>query len=235
MAKIPKGLKANSSRSIKFDWDTDEFEKNLEELKKEIQFDRKEILIRNAPKFTEAAAKWTPPSLGKNTIDKTKYERPILILSRLVNGGYSNFKPTQEDIVQLRKKMVYKVLYTKAGVPKGTAYAYCKTKGQAKKLSKIKTRGLARIMWGKGLEQIGAKTPNAILRLMKKSPETSSMNYSKQLIINSNSETSLIFRNNAKFIQRIADLAIKQGIKKIMNAIFRDLKQMANKDKRGIK
>lgn len=231
MANIPKGLKPNSSRSIRFDWNTEEFEKNLEELRKEIQFDTKDILIRNAPKFTEAAAKYTPPTLGKNTIEKTRYERPVLVLSRLVNGGYSDFKPTQEDINQLRKKMVYKVLYTKAGVPKGTAYAYCKTKGQAKKLSKIKTRGLARVMWGKGMEQIGAKTPNSVLRLMKKSPDIASMNYSKQSIINSNDETALIFENSAKFIERIADLAKKQGFKKIMNAILKDLKQMANKDR----
>ena len=107
MAKIPKGLKNNSSRNIKFNWSTEEFEKNLEELQKEIKADTKNILIRNAPKFAEAAAKYTPPSLGKNTIDKTKYFRPILVLSRLVNGGYSQYKPTQEDIQQLRKKMVY--------------------------------------------------------------------------------------------------------------------------------
>ena len=229
MAKIPKGLKNNSSRSIKFNWSTEEFEKNLEELQKEIKADTKNILIRNAPKFVEAAAKYTPPSLGKNTIDKAKYFRPILVLSRLVNGGYSQYKPTQEDINQLRKKMVYKVLNTKSGVKKGTAYAYCKTKGQAKKLSKIRTRGLARIMWGKNLEKIGAKTPNSILRLIRKSPDVNTMNYSKQSIINSSDETSLTFENSAKFIERIADLGKRQGERKIMNAILRDLKKMADK------
>lgn len=231
MANIPKGLKANSSRSIKFDWDTDEFEKNLEEVRTELQKDTKSILIRNAPKFVEAAAKYTPPTLGKNTIDKTRYERPVLVLSRLVNGGYSDFKPTQEDIAQLRKKMVYKVLNTKTGVKKGTAYAYCKTKGQAKKLSKIQTRGLARVMWGKKLESIGSKTPNSILRLMKKSPAIATMNYSTQSVINSNDETSLIFENNAKFIERIARLGKEQGFKKIMNAIMKDLKKMVSKGK----
>ena len=110
MVNIPKGLKTNSSRSIKFDWETKDFEKNLEELRQEIAEDTKDILIRNAPKFAEAASKYTPPDIGKNTIDKAKYERPILILSRLVNGGYYQYKPTQEDINQLRKKMVYKVL-----------------------------------------------------------------------------------------------------------------------------
>ena len=229
MAKIPKGLKNNSSRSIKFNWSTEEFEKNLEELQKEIKADTKNILIRNAPKFAEAAAKYTPPSLGKNSIDKAKYFRPILVLSRLVNGGYSQYKPTQEDINQLRKKMVYKVLNTKTGVKKGEAYAYCKTKGQAKKLSKIKTRGLARIMWGKNLEKIGAKTPNSILRLIRKSPDVNTMNYSKQSIINSSDETSLTFENSAKFIERIADLGKRQGERKIMNAILRDLKKMADK------
>ena len=126
--------------------------------------------------------------------------------------------------------MVYKVLNTKSGVKKGEPYAYCKTKGQAKKLAKIRTRGLARIMWGKNLEQIGAKTPNSILRLIRKSPDVNSLNYSRQYIINSNQETSLIFENSAKFIDRISDIAKRQGFKKIMNAILRDLKQMANKD-----
>ena len=229
MANIPKGLKNNSSRNIRFNWETEDFEKNLEELRKEIKEDTKDILIRNAPKFAEAAAKYTPPDIGKNTISKEKYTRPILVLARLVNGGYYQYKPTQEDINQLRKKMVYKVLNTKKGVQKGTGW-YCKTKGQAKKLAKIKTRGLARIMWGKNLEQIGAKTPNSIIRLIRKSPDVSSLNYSKQYIINSDKETSLIFENSAKFIDRISDIAKRQGFKKIMNAILRDLKQMANKD-----
>lgn len=229
MANIPRSLKNNSSRNIRFNWSTEEFEKNLEELRNEIKGNTKDILIQNAPKFVEAAAKYTPPTLGKNTIDKAKYERPILVLSRLVNGGYYEYKATQEDINQLRKKMVYKVLNTKSGVKKGTAYAYCKTKGQAKKLSKIRTRGLARIMWGKNLEKIGAKTPNSILRLIKKSPDVNTMNYSKQSIINSNDETSLTFENSAKFIERIADLGKRQGEKKIMNAILRDLKKMADK------
>ena len=85
-------------------------------------------------------------------------------------------------------------------------------------------------MWGKNLEQIGAKTPNSILRLIRKSPDVNSLNYSKQYIINSNEETSLIFENSAKFIDRISDIGKRQGFKKIMNAILRDLKQMANKD-----
>ena len=222
-------LKKNSTRSIKFEWETKDFKKNLEELRKEIKEDTKDILIRNAGAFADSASKYTPPDIGKNTIDKAKYTRPILILSRLVNGGYYQYKPTQEDINQLRKKMVYKVLNTKSGVKQGTGW-YCKTKGQAKKLSKIRTRGLARIMWGKNLEQIGAKTPNSILRLIRKSPDVNSLNYSKQYIINSNEETSLIFENSAKFIDRISDIAKRQGFKKIMNAILRDLKQMANKD-----
>ena len=86
MAKIPKNLKNNSSRSIKFDWETKDFEKNLEELRKEIKEDTKDILIRNAPKFAESASKYTPPDIGKNTISKEKYTRPILVLARLVNG-----------------------------------------------------------------------------------------------------------------------------------------------------
>lgn len=231
MAGSPKGIKNNSTRSVKFDWDTSEFEKNLKEYIEEVKANTKNILIRNAHKFAEAAAKYTPPSLGRNSIDKTKYFRPILVLARLINGGYRDYKPTVEDKAQFRKKMVYKVLNTKKGVKKGEAYAYCKTIGQAKKLSKIKTRGLARIMWGKGLDKIGATVPSSILRLIKKSPVTSSMDYSSQGIEINNGETSLIFENNAKFVEKFATSAKAAGFRKIMNSIMRELKTMADKEK----
>ena len=57
---------------------------------------------------------------------------------------------TKEDAEQLRKyKMKFKVLNTKKGTPKGTAFAYTKTIGQAKKAAKIANRGLSRVMWRK--------------------------------------------------------------------------------------
>lgn len=57
---------------------------------------------------------------------------------------------TKEDAEQLRKhKMKFKVLNTKKGVAKGTAFAYTKTVSQAKKASKIANRGLSRVMWRK--------------------------------------------------------------------------------------
>lgn len=140
MAKIPKGLKSTSSRKIRLDWDTSEFEKKVNDLIQQIPEELEDILIDSAPEFVKGAIKWTPPCMGKNTIDKKYFTRPILVLIRLIRGGYPGMKASTEDIQQYKAGMVYKILYTKSGKPKGTAYAYCKTKSQAKKASQILTR-----------------------------------------------------------------------------------------------
>jgi hypothetical protein len=145
----PRGMKNGSSRSIKFDWDQSEFEQNVKKLLAEIPEKVEDILIKTAPEFSKAAAKYTPPNMGKNSIDKKYYTRPVFALLSLIKGYYKGQKATPEDIKAFRSGMKYKILDTKAGVTKGKAYAYCKNKGEIKKLAQISTRGISRIMWRK--------------------------------------------------------------------------------------
>jgi len=58
-----RGLKPNSTRTIKFDWDMSEFQQKVDELLKEIPEQIEDILIKSAPEFSKAAAKYTPPEM----------------------------------------------------------------------------------------------------------------------------------------------------------------------------
>ena len=227
---LPKGLKNNSTKKIKTEWDQTEFDKNAKKLIEKIPVEISDILVKTAPIFVSTAARWTPPSMGKSTIEKKFYERPYLILARLVKGGYAKMKPTKEDVEQYKRKMVYKVLDTRKGKPKGTAYAYCKTKGELKRLLKIETRGLARVMWGTDLESIGAQIPSSILRLIKKAQKLKHLNFNEINISSEEDETTLNVINSAKNIDSIASMAKAQGFKKIMNAIMKELKKLVDKD-----
>lgn len=117
----PRGLRANSSRSLKFDWDQRDFERNVDKLLKEIPDEIEEILIKTAPEFAKAAAKYTPPEMGKNSINKRFYSRPVFTLLGLIRGMYKGHKATPEDIKQFRAGMKYKILNTKARCGKGNS------------------------------------------------------------------------------------------------------------------
>jgi hypothetical protein len=222
-------MKPNSTRKISFDWDQKEFEKNVEELIKEIPEEITDILTEAAPEFSKAAAKYTPPCIGKGTIEKKYYTRPILVLVRLIRGGYQEFKATDEDRKQFKAGMVFKVLDTRSGKPKGTAYGYAKTKGAAKKLSVIHTRGLARVMWGKDLPSIKAAIPSTILRLMRKAKDLDRLNYSDASLYSEEDETVLTIENKAKRVESFGRLAEKHGYKKIMNVIMKKLKTLVDR------
>ena len=183
-----KPLKTSFSKSVKFDYDMSEFEKNAEKVIADIQSETKDILIRVSTDFADGAAKATPPSIGKASIEKKYWTRPILVLGLLIRNKYPNYKPVKEDYDQYRKKMKYKVLYTKSGIKKGTAFAYTKTKAQAKKAAKIENRGLSRVMWGKGLTSIGAAIPNSIVRILSKSTNINNLNLSSAKLTSTNDE-----------------------------------------------
>lgn len=84
MAK-PRGIKSGN-KNIRLDWDQQEFEKKAEQFLKEVPEALQEILVETAPEFSKAAAKYTPPSMGKGSIQKKYFERPVLVLARLING-----------------------------------------------------------------------------------------------------------------------------------------------------
>lgn len=104
-------------------------------------------------KFSEVAAKYSPPNIGKTTIDQKYYYRPIYKLEDLAKGLCTTERgrrvyATKEDYAALRAGMKFKVVNTKYGTKKGTAYAYTKGINEAKRASRIQNRGLTKYSWG---------------------------------------------------------------------------------------
>lgn len=226
-----KPLRSKFSKSIRFDYDMSDFEKNVKMVQNDIKVESKDILIRVSTDFADGAAKATPPSIGKASIEKKYWTRPILSLALLVRNKYPKHKAVPEDYVQFRKKMKYKVLYTKSGVKKGTAFAYTKTKAQARKAAKIETRGLSRVMWGKNLPSIGAKVPNSILKILAKSTKLNSLDFNTVKLSSSSDEQSVEITNKVTAIERYAKKAELAGYRKVSNSLMREMKQIAKRDR----
>lgn len=102
--------------------------------------------------------------------------------------------------------------------------------GEIKRLKRISTRGLSRVMWGKNLPAIGAKIPTSIQRLIRKSPALERINLNKVSITKNNDETILSVTNDVAQVERYAKIAEKHGYKKIMSGIMRALKRLVEKD-----
>ena len=84
MAKL-RGI-TSGNKTVGLAWDQSEFEKKAEQFLKEVPDAMQQIFIETAPEFSKAAAKYTPPSMGKGSIQKKYFERPVLVLARLING-----------------------------------------------------------------------------------------------------------------------------------------------------
>ena len=229
---MPNMGQNRNAKSVKFTYNMDDFNKNVNNYIKNAQQRSKQIVIKVTPEFVKGAVKYTPPDMGHNTIDKKRYNRPILNLIKLVRGEYDGYSPTKEDAHELRyNKMRYKVLYTKAGIKQGTAFAYTKTISAAKKAARIANRGISRIMWGKNIESIGMPIPPSVQRLIAKSPNTQKHNLNRFNLTQFGDETSMEIVNDVAQIERYAQIAERQGYKKVKSAINRELRKMADENK----
>lgn len=104
-------------------------------------------------KFVETAAKFSPPNIGKANIEQKYYYRPIYKIEDLAKGLIRTEKgrvlhATREDFAALRAGMKFKIVNTKHGTKKGTAFAYTKGINEAKRLARIENRGLTKYSWG---------------------------------------------------------------------------------------
>lgn len=187
----------------------------------------KDVSLAIMPDVVSTIARFTPPSIGKNSIQKRFYTRPILYLPQLVRGKIDGHRANAADYVQLRSGMLYKIVYTKRGVKRHQAFAYSKSINQAKKLAKIQNRGMARVMWGKTLGDINVNTPNTILRLMRKSPNMTSLSLSKTYIQTKNdlANIEITIENKSQNISNYGKDALRQGYKKFHNMYIRRMKE----------
>ena len=105
-----------------------------------------------ALRFATAAAKYTPPNIGKANIDKKYYDRPIQDLAILARGGYPRYHASKKDFQMLRNGYKFRIMNTKYRHRKDEAvFAYAKGINEAKKLARIQTRGLSKYSWGANL------------------------------------------------------------------------------------
>lgn len=207
---------------------TKNFDKAVEENVALVKASTKQILINSSTQFSAGAATYTPPSMKKAVIEKKHWTRPVAYIPALIKEN----KATQQDIEMLRKGFPFKVVYTKAGVKKGTAFAYCKKLSQTKKFAKITTRGLSRVMWGKDLNQIGSKVPTVISSIIKKSKDVTRVDLNDVNLKATNEDVYEVeIINNVAKIERYATIALNKGYERAQRAINKELKKIAEKDK----
>lgn len=183
--------------------------------------------------FAQEAAKYTPPNMGKAYIEEKYYSRPIQDLKLLARGQYRRSHATKADYAALRAGYKFRILNTKHGVRRGTVFAYAKGINEAKRVARIKNRGLSRYTWGNALNntvkdfqtlrelreqgQDGevyttSTLPPIFQRLQKKSPNI--VKYQFAQVISNPYEGKgwvIIFKNKLAQIQRYGSIAITRG------------------------
>lgn len=214
-------------KSVSFNMQTKDFDKAVDHNIALVKAQTKNILIASSTQFAAGAATYTPPSMKKAVIEKKYWTRPVQYIPSLAK----NNRATQEDIQMLRKGFLFKVVYNKAGVKKGTAFAYCKKLSQTKKFAKITTRGLSRVMWGKNLNSIGAKVPTVITSILKRSKDVAKVNLNTVNLKSNKDQHIVQIENAVASIERYAKIALNQGYLRAEKAINKQLKKVAEKDK----
>jgi hypothetical protein len=218
---------------VKFDYSLSDFVEKANKVISDTQKESVNIIKQCASAFANGAQKFSPPCIGKNSIEKKFYERPFLVLLRLIRGGYAGMSASQDDIQQFRNGMIYKVLNTKSPLTyrSNVAFGYCKTKGQLKKMCRIENRGLGRVMWGKNLDEIGVNVPSTIQRLLNKSRNLNSLDFNKNTLIENNDSVSVEIENKASYFERWGRFAEKKGYENANKTLKIRLRLIAERHK----
>ena len=220
---------------VKLDFDTKDFEEKSKALMAEIKGESEEIVKHSAVVFANAAAKWTPPRKNGSlslVIPNDKYMRPYAVLSILIQGGYDGLQATEIDKIQYQNGMKFKIYNTKKNkTSRAPAYAYCRTKGELKKLRRIANRGLAKAMWGKSLSQIGVNVPIGIQRLINKSPALAGLDYSTTEMHVEDDSVYVTIENRATDIEKYAAAAEAYGYRKVAAELKHRLAALAIKER----
>lgn len=191
--------------------DTTEYDKNAQELLAQLGEFATDALRRAASAFAHSAAKYTPPDISQDKIKKERYYRPIFNLKELIDSG----KAIQLDIWQYKKGKRWKVIDDK----QHKVLAYTSSQSEAKKIAKIETRGLLKVMWGKEMPDIGGNVPAALQRLIGKSPQLRPLPYNRVTLESENGETSVEIENKGTGIERAAPMAESHGYASAMNTL----------------
>ena len=189
--------------SSKVTIDTSEFDKNAQTLLAQLAEFTKDALRKAASAFAHFAARYTPPEIGQDKIKKERYLRPIYNLKELIDTG----RAIPLDRYQYAKGKRWKVFDDKHN----KILAYTASQAEAKKLAKIETRGLLKVMWGKDLPDIGGNVPVALQRLISKSPQLRPLPYNRVELKEEDGELSVEIENKASGIERVSNMAEANG------------------------
>lgn len=179
--------------------------------------------------FATEAARFTPPNMGKSTIEDKYYYRPILTLIKLVRGEYRRTYATPQDKEMLKQGYNFKVLNTRYKKhQKGEAYAYTKDIKEAKTLSRIKNRGLARYSWAGALNNKASEMyldkknvnsghfmeielPLIFKRLVRQSPDISKYNFISRAMTYRGGVVTVQIENKLAQSERYCAIAVARG------------------------
>lgn len=204
------------------------------------------IAIEMLRVFTATAARFTPPNMGKANIEQKYYNRPVQDLVKLSKGEYAPYHATKADYAALRQGFKFRVLNTKVGHKRNEVYAYCKGINEAKRVSRIQNRGLARYTWGDALNnhseevmqlqhQTGGKIvetdlPPIFNRLVKKSPNITKYHFGYSTATWSrgvNAYYDIHVTNKLAEVERYCRIAVERGtveVNKWTNKFFTKVK-----------
>lgn len=200
--------------------------------------------------FVDEAAKFTPPNMGKSYIDNRLYYRPVQDLQKLKNGEYPPWKITKADLRAMHQGYKFRVLNTRVGHKKNEVYAYTKGINEAKRVSRIKNRGLLRYVWGDALinnsEELKRKVkenpgepyhfyntdlPPQFQRLARKSPSITKIHFANIQIDNNLPDGIRIdIDNRIAHGEGFYSIAMKRGAMKAqmwMRRLFNNIKNGA--------
>lgn len=202
--------------------------------------------------FVDTAARFTPPNMGHANIEEKYYYRPVQQLSKLAKGEYEPYHATKEDFAAMRAGFRFRVLNTKLGHKKNEVYAYTRGINEAKRVSRIQNRGLARYTWGDALnnhsEEIfqmqaerGGKIvetdlPPIFHRLAKKSPNITKYHFGYaygSYVRGKDAHVEIGLVNKLTNKQGYATIAVEKGtvaVNRYINKLFGKIKNRLEAD-----
>lgn len=147
--------------------DLSTLQKQVAQANKQIEKDLPKITAKGATSYADNALKYVPPKKQggwSKTIAKKDYTRPIYTIGELLQGHKVRKKFIPLFIEMVKKGMKYAVEGRLHGKQH---YWFAKTKGEAKRFTRIFNRGLLKVGFGANLAQ---DMPKSIEKLLLNSP-----------------------------------------------------------------
>lgn len=188
-------------------------------------------MIKNVAKsFLIGAVRFTPPrsAMGRDSLKHDTYLRKVETLKALEQKN----ELTAKDAAAKNRGMKYKVFRVSkdsSNTEAKGAFGYTKTAAEARDMSKIVNRGLARWSWGSNAQ--AEIQPRALRTLQQRAPNLSKYRFNKvELTKENNGNVSMTFVNRSKNASNYLGFALAHGydnanrtiIKYAQNFEFRD-------------